>query len=533
LYKPEAWRKGDRGHANFQYVPETLWVKDNESQRRFESVEVAYGGWVTAETLPKFKYVADPLELLMTGPQLRDYSLHNHEEVVQESLVLRAQAFSSYEDLPGQYRAAGYYPEVKVLLGGRIKGSVVVGHDQAIEGLPEAQRLGVEFGEHEWFVEVQQEAVGGEIKCCLSDLVCPYCGGPAWRDPSGQGWVRGHCQQCALAFEQATAMDCRTHFISPTLAAEGSPFGEKTVRVRRSGGVTTSVFRAHWRPDLYEERDDYLVQEGPGQVTNAPRWFARHVHEVTDGKGFGGFDGDLAEPFVAGHDLAYFGALPGIERDLGLTQMKVALPANTTLGQDLVVEVDCILGDSSLETVQVTIPGGLQGASEENPWGEVKRLKHVSKQWAEKKPAPHPGAGFFVGVADIRLVSPASAEGCRLTVINDVPLLASAAGVTVHNQQPSHVVLQIAEVGGSGPHLLEDGVGQVFLVFERGGDIWLTRRKGLVGAWEELQPVTTEGGHSHPGGEKDVRARLHVSCEREGAVRHLISEDDGREWVES
>ena len=532
LYKPEAWRKGDRGHANFQFVPETLWVKDNDSKRRFDSIEVAYGGWVTKETLPKYKHVADPLELLMTGPQLREYSLHNQEEVIQESFVLRAQAFSSYEDLPGQYRAAGYYPEVKALLGGKIKGSVVVGHDKAIENLPEAQRLGLEFGEHEWFVEVQQEGTAGKITCCLSDLVCPYCGGPAWRDPSGQKWVRGYCQQCALAFKQATAMDCRTHFVSPTLAAQNSPYQEKTVRVGRAGRVAKSAFNAHWRPDLYEERDDYLAQNGPGQATNAPRWFARHVHEVGDGKGFGSFDGDLAMPFVAGHDLEYFGALPGIQRDLGLTQMKVALPAHIIQEQDLVVEIDCMLGDNSIETVQVTIPAGLQGPNEKNPWGEVKRLKHVSKQWAEKKPAPHPGAGFFKGVADIRLVSPASAESCRFTVINDVPLLASVAGVTIVNRQPSHVALQIAEVGGRLCYIANDAAGNpLWLACLEGGGVqtytiievdewWPSPVVALTGAYQYPSIVVLDDGSI-------IAAATNTAAGRVDVVR---SRNAGKTW---
>ena len=80
-------------------------------------------------------------------------------------------------------------------------------------------------------------------------------------------------------------MDGRTHFVTPGLNASEGRYQLTGLRVRRSGGVVDSEVRYHWRPDLYDETDEYLVQSGTGQATNAPRWFARHVNEVTDGRG--------------------------------------------------------------------------------------------------------------------------------------------------------------------------------------------------------------------------------------------------------
>lgn len=149
IYQPEAWRKGPRGHANFTYVPDAMWLVDNEDDTTYETAKSGYGGWVTSEALPKFRMVGVE-ELLVTGPQLKVYSLHSSSGVVMGELTLDAQPFEDYESLPGQFRAGGVYPEVKFLMGGKAKGWAVVGDEEPIGlEMPEAHRVGLEFGRHE------------------------------------------------------------------------------------------------------------------------------------------------------------------------------------------------------------------------------------------------------------------------------------------------------------------------------------------------------------------------------------------------
>jgi hypothetical protein len=532
-FKPEAWRKGDRGHSNFQFIQDGIWVKDNASGEVYGTAEVAYGGWVTTVPLPKYQYVADPLDLLLHGPQLREYSLYSGEELLEASFGLRSQSFSEYEELPGQFRAAGYYPESKFLIGGKIRGSTVVG-DEAPIGveLPEALRVGLEFGQHEWYVQLRQERSGdGEgVASCWTDLVCPYCGAPAWRDPDGGGYQRGYCGQCAAAFGRSDAMDCRTHFLSPGLRAGADRYRLHITRRQSGGGMLGSEARYHWRPDLYDESDTYLTQGGIGQATNAPRWFARHVDQVADGKGFGRFDLASSPEFTPGHSLGYFGDLPEVDRELGLTQLKLRFPSDYRQQSEAVVAVDCRRGDGTVETVEVVIPAGTRGPSEGDALGQVLRLTPVAKVLAEAKTVPYEGVGLYTEVVDVRVVRAPEAGGCKFTIINDVPLLATAEGIRVRDRRPSHVALQIGFPGSDEPHLLDDAVGQVFLFYARGGSIWMTRRAGLRGTWGASRVIADGPGSGHPAADKDGTGRLLLVWEKAGALAAAESLDDGGQW---
>ena len=536
MWKPEAWRKGDHGHSNFQYVQDALWAEDEEGER-YATEEVAYGGWITSEALPKYRPMADVNELMMGGPQIRRYSLRTEGRVLDPEFYLRAQSFEDYETLPGQYRAAGYYPEAKFLLGGKIKGSVVEQNEAPIGlELAEAHRIGLEFGEHVWYTQV----AAGEVTA-FGDLVCPYCGGPTWRDPSGQGFVRGFCMQCALVFGTGEAMDGRTHFATPAMrpsppaplpGGEGSTttgYGLWTLMVDRRGGSRSCEFGFHWRTDLYDETEAFLTQSGAGQATNAPRWFARHVDEV-DGLGFGRFDSAASPPFCAGHDLGWFGQLPEVQRELGLAQMKLVYPYGYAQAEAVTLELDCRRADGSTETVRVEVPAGVSGPNEGKALSEATPLVTTDKVAAEDLESPYAGSGFFTAVTAARVV-----EGgeCQFTIVNDTPLLARAGGVVVVEGRAALVALQTGERSTpSGPHLMDDGVGQVFVFYARDGQIQMRRRKGLVSGWEPAKQLTQEGRNLHPCAEKDGRGRLRLAWQRGGDMAQLMSLDDGEQWVE-
>ncbi len=476
-YKPEAWRRPLRGHKNFQYCPGSVVVREAETLETYGTEETAYGGWVTTETLPKFEYVADIEELVEWGPQTHLYDILVDGVVKVADFELRGQPFDDTGSGAGEYRAAGYYPEQKLLMGGKVHGNVLAGEAEPVTGnLPESARVGLEFGEHAWFVEARALG-GGQARAGVGDVVCPYCGGPAYRDPSG-AYLRGFCMQCADAFARGDAMDCRGYFETPTLAALGNGrYAMRLVRLSEREGNWSRRIGYHWRPDLYDETDDFITQSGPGQPTNAPRWVAKHVDEVGDGAGFGKFDGDLQEPYVPGHGVEYFEALPEIDRELGVTALKLAFPYGHVAPLTYTVEIDCVRCDDEIETRTVTVQAGTSGPSQDDEFGDVVPVVEGDKLPAESVGSPYRKVGLYVGVADVRLIEPQSAPGCEFAIVNDVPWLASPDGVPVDAETATPVAVQMVGAWG-GPHLLDDAVGQVFLFWANGGDILM---RGAVG----------------------------------------------------
>jgi hypothetical protein len=161
-FRTAAWRTGTWGHANFQWLPETIWVVDNQTGTVYETEQAPYGGWVTLDPLPKWQCIADPATLLAQGPQLKTYSVVTDHGVEVPSFSLRDQSFSVADDEAGFFRASGYYPEKKILLGGKLKYNVVMEGWQAIgTSWPEAARVGLEFGTYRPFIEMRVGEQGG------------------------------------------------------------------------------------------------------------------------------------------------------------------------------------------------------------------------------------------------------------------------------------------------------------------------------------------------------------------------------------
>jgi hypothetical protein len=161
-FRTAAWRTGTWGHSNFQWVPEAIWVVDNATGTVYPTQPAPYGGWMTVDPLPKWQYIADPVLLLRYGPQLKSYRLVTDHGVEDPDFSLRDQSFSGGADEPGFFRASGYYPEKKILLGGKLKYNVVLDSRRRIDqNWPEAARVGLEFGTYRPFVEVR---VGAEAQ---------------------------------------------------------------------------------------------------------------------------------------------------------------------------------------------------------------------------------------------------------------------------------------------------------------------------------------------------------------------------------
>jgi hypothetical protein len=162
-FKPESWRTGTFGHKNFPYVEEAVWVVDNDTGAVYPTQPAPYGGWMTEAVLSKWKYIADPVALLRYGPQLKSYRLETDCRTEDPDFHLRDQSFGGVADeaSAAYYRASGYYPEKKILVGGKIKYNVVLASgDRIDENWPEAARVGLEFGQHQKFVELRAASGG-------------------------------------------------------------------------------------------------------------------------------------------------------------------------------------------------------------------------------------------------------------------------------------------------------------------------------------------------------------------------------------
>ncbi len=531
MFKPEAWRKGMLGHNNFQYVPGAMRVEDLEGNEVSATTEAPYGGWVSVETLPKYVYVDDVEELVINGPQLWHYRLVSGDQIVDPDFILRTQPFEDNETLPGQFRATAYQPGKKILVGSKIHGNIVMqAEDRIGVELPEAARVGLEFGRHKSYVEPRILGVGEKTWSAVGDWLCPYCGGPAERDP-GAAVPRGHCKQCAVAFGCPDAMDCRSCFRSPTASGKTERRARLRVVVLDGRSARSRQVAYHWRPELYDETEFFQTQSGAGQKTNAPRWFAKHVAEVGDGKGFGQFDGDLVDPYVPGHLMSYFEALPFINRSLGLAQLKLAFPPGYMVPYQFTVDLDCVRGDETVETIRVTVGAGLQGPNEGDPFGDVVPVVQADKLLAEQRSWPYREVGLFIGIQGIRLVEPSAAPGCKFTVVGDVPFLQSADGVAMAECESTPVAIQVSSPWGQ-PHVFEDDVGQLFAFFVEDGDVWFTKRVGLPGEWEPPRRVTSDGCSLYPWADKDQSGRLVLVRQQGYEAVVAWSHNDGEYWQE-
>lgn len=502
-FRPEAWRKGSFGHRNHPFVTGALWVQDEESGERVDVQETPYGGWVTEQTLPKYRYVSDVQALVSNGPQECHYAIVDEEGDLETGITLGSQSFEDWDTPAGVFRATGHYPEMKWLLGGKVHGNVVLDSDQRVTtGQPEAARVGLELGVLADPVEVRTaKSDGACTHGALTGLLCPYCGAPSWRDPDTSWRAQGHCVQCAERFGDARAMDCRSYFRSPTTGTEGRRQLRCIVPIK-DVKVSRRV-RFHWRPELYDENDAYLKTGAPGQATNAPRWVAKHVDEVGDGLGLGHFDSDQAPAFTAGHTLSYFGSLPEVGRVLGCAQPKLVFPAGYAMPVDATVEVDVELANGEIETFRVVIPQGTRGPHEGNALGDVVRVCERAKLKAEMVGAPYRQTGLGVAVRDVRLVEPESVAGCRFHVVADVPFLASADGIALKPRLGVPVAVQVDRAWGD-PCLHEDAYGQLIVAYIDEGDVTTVRRPGMAGRWDQPTRLTEDGANAGPSLAKDV-----------------------------
>lgn len=190
------------------------------------------------------------------------------------------------------------------LRGGKLSGNVVALTDDEIEqaALPEAARMGLEFGRWQPVIEVRVIDDEGAAAAARTVAVCPYCQGPTHRFPSTVDYTFGYCTQCGS--------DARTYMRSPTV-----PEGGYDVRVvAYTPQQRIQVLLARWlRPVNYVENDDYVVANYAG--LGLVRWVCQHPVLAT-------WDG----AFTDGDDADAIGAANGLD-DPAYVQPKLAISA--------------------------------------------------------------------------------------------------------------------------------------------------------------------------------------------------------------
>jgi hypothetical protein len=218
------WRRGSYRHENFAAVEPGMRFRERDGRvpGYFDTEGIAEGSGFASMPLPKTPYTQlrgddGTLGKLVWEAVRSDDAVVATFEIGDDTNVSEpGLAFYSIRSVGVAFPAT--------LVGGKISGNVVCRDRGRVEAnLPEAARVGLEFGRHEAFVEVRAR-LGERTTTCFSDLVCPYCGAPTWTDPDRTEsplLVRGYCTQCATAFGNGTAMDGRTYFETVTLEENG------------------------------------------------------------------------------------------------------------------------------------------------------------------------------------------------------------------------------------------------------------------------------------------------------------------------
>ena len=291
----------------------------------------------------------------------------------------------------------------------------------------------------------------------------------------------------------------------------------RLAHVAPAGGYRRALLAYHWRPEDYDENDSYLSGSDP------PRWQAKHIH-------FGTWDYDASPQWQDGHSIASYRTGQGITRAMGPCQLKAHFDPGYVAPVSFTVDIDCMRGDTSVETVGFTVPAGAKGPTQEDLYGDILPIVDVDPLLAELKSFPYERIGLFVDVTDVRLVDPSAASGCKFSIWNDNPSL-HAETLNVVQNEFSIVAVHLGGPWGR-PHLFDDGAGQVFLFYVDDGVIWFRRRPRAMDDWEQGTVAVGDGSADWPTAGKDSAGVLWLVYEQGTEALIRLSKTDGTTWGE-
>jgi len=391
---------------------------------------------------------------------------------------------------------------ISVSVGGKIEGNLVEasrGELVTVDNLREAARMGLERGRFTQPLEVRLGRIADDSDAAppttFTAWECPYCGGPAWMGPDVSPYLRGHCVPC---LDNGYTVDCRTYFLSPTLAAVPDWLAT-IVKDTTVGDRRKTLVRGWPRPEEYEETGDYLVDPW---VDGLPRWVAEHIV-------LGIWNGAA---FVDGESIA------DVETRLGRTVGPVHLKAITTsyCGEQATVLVTATRSNGQgSEVLTGVIPAG-------SPAGTI-----VFLRW-ESHDRPPPRGHWYTDVTDIGAEAPPTLP--PLAIVNDGPAW-HGDGVEVTHQAYSPYACDALFAGGR-PHLKVDPAGWVWMVAERRGQIvvWIIDHPDLRpyrGPWA----VTDDSGWSNPSiAPRSCGSPMVMATRADGVSVLFTTVDGGATW---
>lgn len=494
------WGKAG-AHCNLPIETGSLFLRSQTTGKRYKFMPGEAGG-VVSEPLPKW-LISNPWD---TPPPDIIYDVCDASGNVITTTTLVGDQQPPWVPLfPQSWQCSAEGRPLNLAVGGKIEGNIVESSRTdriTVANLPEACRMGLEFGR--WTQPLEGRAISESTlptECAppatFTGWECPYCGGPAWGDPDGEGYVRGFCMQCA---DFGITTDCRTYFITRTLAV-ADDWRIKWVRNTTAGGHIACLIPGWPRPEEYDETDDYLVWDWAG--LGIPRWVA--VHLV-----FGQWDN---RTFTDGESIADAEARLG--RTVGPVMLKLELTQDYHgSGQTLVVH--CTRSDGQPDSRTVVVPPGACA-------GDVLPLC-----WG-----PHSGypRGYYVDVTGIEKLAGDGAVYAR--VVNDGPAWHSGLGVEIAQAVHSPYACDLS-FSRRDPFLVEDFAGRLHLVYIREGKVLHRVLESGSTTWSEPVDITGSANWPHPCEEPSLaplpHAELLASAHSNGATRLWRSRDDGTNW---
>ena len=314
------FRWGPRGnHIHIPCGEGMGYMEDSELLTQYQFIPArGDGGGLVTEPAPRCRWEPADSAVSSMGPVR--YVLYDRDATLLSiSNVLQGSTRPPWTDSMKWYEWSPVGTPTSATFGGMIRGNVVQYNQTPIEGffnpLPEADRMGLQWGDHKpFFTRVRPLLNATGVAHVMTASECAYCQGPVRQRANETARVRGYCENCGRAFADADAMDARTYFATPALAGD-EHYSIRLLNQTR-GMYHRSQRQAYWyRPEDYQEDDTYLTQSGRGTATNAPRWFAQHIH-------FGSYSGGVWTPNET---------ISGIEasqgRTLGPCRVKAIFPA--------------------------------------------------------------------------------------------------------------------------------------------------------------------------------------------------------------
>ncbi len=315
------------------------------------------------------------------------------------------------------WAAYGKLPDPPIVHG-KVGGNVLLQQntfqDRVKDNFPEAVREGLEQGLYEPGLR--------QIYTCtcttgtyhfgsVEASHCGYCRGPVHQKPDYGSDYRGYCYQCTNVFGIGKAMDARTEFWSPPLPEAW------TLTVQHQlcrAGEWRKVDTTYWpRPVDYAEDDTYLNGNGPGQPTNAPRWY--FVHAILGTWQAGAFaQGETAAQIAADY--------PAITGQLLLQPKVEPFPGSVLYGP---VTYRMVWTDRSgeLHNTDFTIPTNTKGAGVSDAFGDLVFLAPDPPIVAEWTPSPWVPLVLVRSIDSMTCLNEEGDHGHKFRIVADGPAL--------------------------------------------------------------------------------------------------------------